>query len=66
LQIAIQGIVIASVCFIGISWANSFQNPWQVPRVPTENLYFGSDVNELIANQLDKTIISRPERVGPA
>lgn len=66
LQIAIQGIVIASVCFIGLSWANSFQNPWQVPRLPTENLYFGSDVTELIANQLDKKIISRPERVGPA
>jgi hypothetical protein len=66
LQIAIQGIVIASVCFIGISWANSFKDPWQVPRVPTENLYFGSEVNQLIANQLDKKLISRTERVGPA
>ena len=66
LQIAIQGLVIVSVCFIGISWANSFKDPWQVPRVPTENLYFGSEVSQLIANQLDKKLISRPERVGPA
>jgi hypothetical protein len=66
MQIAIQGLVIAGVFFIGISWANSFKDPWQVPRVPTENLYFGSEVSQIIANQLDKKLISRPERIGPA
>jgi hypothetical protein len=66
LQIAIQGLVIAGVFFIGISWENSFKDPWQVPRVPTENLYFGSEVSQIIANQLDKKLISRPERIGPA
>jgi hypothetical protein len=66
LQIAIQGLVIAGVFFIGISWANSFKDPWQVPRVPTESLYFGSEVSQIIANQLDKKLISRPERIGPA
>ena len=62
----IQGIVIAALCFIGISWANSFKDPWQVSRVPTESFYFGGNVNDLIANRLDKDLLIRPERVGPA
>ena len=66
LQLLTQGIVIISLCFIGISWAHSFKDPWQVPRVPTENLYFGGSVNDLIANRLDKNLLFRPERVGPA
>ena len=57
--------ILVVVCYTGVSWTNSFKNPWQVPRVPTENLYFGNEVNNIIAAANPKEIESRPARVGP-
>jgi hypothetical protein len=61
-----KGLIITTVCFIGISWADSFKDPWQVPRVPTENLYFSGNVDEIIAESQSIDLVGRPERNGPA
>jgi hypothetical protein len=66
LQTITKGLVITTVCFIGISWADSFKDPWQVPRVPTENLYFSGNVDEIIAESQSIDLVGRPERNGPA
>ena len=58
-------ILIIGVSFLGISWANSFKDPWQVPRIPTENLYFGDNTDKIIANAAPIEVEGRPERVGP-
>jgi hypothetical protein len=66
LQKVTKGLVITSICFIGISWADSFKDPWQVPRVPTENLYFSGNVDEIISESQSIDLVIRPERNGPA
>ena len=66
LQTITKGLVITTVCFIGISWADSFKDPWQVPRVPTENLYFSGNVDGIIAERKSIDLVGRPDRNGPA
>ena len=58
-------IVIVSI-YIGLSWANYFKDPWQVPRTGTENLYFGSEVSEIINNKNPIKSLSREKRIGPS
>lgn len=58
-------IVMVSI-YIGLSWANYFKDPWQVPRTGTENLYFGSEVSEIIKNKNPIKSLSREKRIGPS
>ena len=58
-------LALLSSIYIGISWANYFKDPWQVPRVGTENLYFGSEVSEIIKTKKPLESSSREKRVGP-
>jgi hypothetical protein len=64
--VASHFIIIFTLCYLGLGWAHSFKDPWQVPRLPTESLYFGKSVDELISEQQEKLLKSRPQRVGPA
>ena len=59
-------ITIMIAIYIGISWANYFKDPWQVPRIGTENLYFGSEVSEIIKNKKPIGNSYREQRVGPS
>jgi len=59
-------ITIMIAIYIGISWANYFKDPWQVPRIGTENLYFGSEVSEIIKNKKPIENSYREQRVGPS
>ncbi len=49
-----------------MNWANYFKSPWQVPRIGTEKLYFGSEVSDLIRNKNNILLEKRPPRVGPS
>jgi hypothetical protein len=58
-------LLVVSVGFIGIIWAYQFALPWQTPRIPTENLYFGSSSASAIESRQESVLISRPPRSAP-
>lgn len=65
--VASHFLIIFALCYLGLGWANSFKDPWQMPRLPIESFFFhGKSSDELISEQQEKLLKSRPQRLGPA
>lgn len=64
-KILSQILLVLSVALIGVMWANQFILPWQTPRVPTENFYFGSSSASAIQSRQETVLITRPPRSAP-
>ena len=65
LKIFVSFLIVISSIYLGLSWANYFKDPWQVPRAGTENLYFGLEVSEIIKSKEPIRMSYREKRVGP-
>lgn len=58
-------VILFSTFLLGNLWINQFMLPWQTPRIPTENAYFGTSSAEALKNQQPILLEFRPERSGP-